>query len=258
MKNRRRILYDAAAAIAVLGGSGFILRKQLWSLKNDHLPGNGTQYRPDQAAVNPESPLKGKTFLFLGSSVTKGECAKSVSFVEYLERIDGITGVKEAVSGTTLADENGQSYIPRMKTMDPTIRADLFVCQLSTNDATKRKPLGAVSESFDMNTFDTKTVAGAMEYIIAYARKTWHCPVVFYTGTKYESEAYETMVELLKEIQKKWDIGVIDLWNDPQMNAVSKEDYTLYMADPIHPTQAGYLLWWTPKFEAFLSDYLKN
>lgn len=30
------------------------------------------------------------------------------------------------------------------------------------------------------------------------------------------------------------------------------EDYALYMHDPVHPTKAGYGLWWTPKFEEAL------
>ena len=42
------------------------------------------------------------------------------------------------------------------------------------------------------------------------------------------------------------------------MNAVGAEDYALYMADGIHPTQAGYLLWWTPKFELGLIDFLNQ
>ncbi len=50
-------------------------------------------------------------------------------------------------------------------------------------------------------------------------------------------------------------IGVIDLWNNEEMNAVSDEDYDLYMYDSIHPTQAGYLEWWTPVIEEeLLSD----
>ncbi len=102
------------------------------------------------------------------------------------------------------------------------------------------------------------TVAGAIEYIIRYARQTWDCPVVVYTGTKYDSETYGDMVNLLLEIQQKWDIGVLDLWNDADMNAVSAEDYALYMANGIHPTRAGYLLWWTPKFEAYLEGCLSK
>jgi len=33
-----------------------------------------------------------------------------------------------------------------------------------------------------------------MEYIICYAKQTWNCPVLFYTGTKYDSEQYAEMV----------------------------------------------------------------
>ena len=143
-----------------------------------------------------------------------------------------------------------------MKTIDKAIKADAFVCQLSTNDATKEKPLGEISDSFDINDFDTHTVAGAVEYIIAYAESTWHCPVVFYTGTKYDSKAYENMVDLLLRIQGKWDIGVIDLWNNVEMNAVSADDHKIYMNDSIHPTRLGYRDWWLPVMREYLENYI--
>ena len=76
-------------------------------------------------------------------------------------------------------------------------------------------------------------------------------------GTRFDCKEYGEMVKLLLEIQKKWKIGVIDLWNDVALNAISKKDYNLYMSNPIHPTQAGYLLWWTPAMEAYLYDFLK-
>ena len=47
---------------------------------------------------------------------------------------------------------------------------------------------------------------------------------------------------------------VIDLWNNEEMNKVSKEDFNLYMHDPVHPTQAGYLVWWTPFIEKKLCE----
>lgn len=221
--------------------------------------GNKDTYTVANTPALADSPLKGKTILFLGSSVTYGSASGGESFADYMAKRDGITAVKEAVSGTTLVDETvygKESYIARMKTIDPAIAADALVCQLSTNDATMKKPLGAVSDSFDLADFDTKTVAGAIEYVIAYTKETWDCPVIFYTGTKYDSEAYGNMVELLLQIQKKWDIGVIDLWNDPKMNAVSSEDYKLYMVNGIHPSKAGYREWWTPVFEEYLTEYL--
>lgn len=217
--------------------------------------GNKDTYSVENTPVLETNALTGKTIIFLGSSVTYGSAANGESFVDYMERRDGIIPIKEAVSGTLLVDETvygKASYIARMKTIDPAIEADAFICQLSTNDATMNKPLGEVSDQFDKDAFDTQTVAGAIEYIIAYAQETWGCPVYFYTGTQYDSEQYAQMVDLLLQIRDKWDIGVIDLWNDADMNAVSDEDYKLYMVNGIHPSRAGYLEWWTPRFEAFL------
>ena len=155
-------------------------------------------------------------------------------------------------SGTTLADIKDNSYVSRLKTIDTSVKANAFVCQLSTNDATKEMPLGEISDSFGTNDFDTLTVAGAIEYIIAYARETWNCPVIFYTQAKYDSVHYADMVELLLEIQKKWNITVIDLWNDETINSITDEQRKLYLVDHIHPTRAGYKEWWLPKFQECL------
>lgn len=218
--------------------------------------GNAGKYSVSNAEALQSSPLSGKTIIFLGSSVTYGSQARGESFADFMEKRDGIVAVKEAVSGTTLVDNDEKSYIQRMLTIDPSIQADAFVCQLSTNDASKELPLGEIAEGTDKAAFDTSTVTGAMEYVIAYARETWGCPVIFYTGTKYDSPAYEAMVNRLLELQEKWDIGVIDLWNSEKMNGVSEGDYKLYMADKIHPTRAGYRDWWTPEFEAYLTSCL--
>ena len=221
--------------------------------------GNADEYSVENTEALEDSPLEGKTIIFLGSSVTYGSAAKGESFADFMAVRDGITAIKEALSGTTLVDETTYgkaSYIERMKTIDTSIEADAFVCQLSTNDATMKKELGEISDSYDMEDFDVLTVTGAMEYVIAYAQETWGCPVIFYTGTRYNSDAYQAMVDRLPELQEKWGIGVIDLWNDEDMNAVSDEDYALYMVNSIHPSRAGYREWWTPKFEAYLTEYL--
>ena len=182
--------------------------------------------------------LSGKTVLFQGSSVTYGSAANGVSFADMLAEY-GCNVVKEAVSGTTLVDNGADSYVSRMKTMDKALKADLFVCQLSTNDASQGKPLGKPDGSMD-----TSTIAGAIEYIIDYAKKTWDCPVAFYTNPRYDSEPYAKMVELLKQC----DVEIIDLWSDDEFNNITDAQRARYMADPIHPTLKGYREWWLPVF----------
>lgn len=226
---------------------------RLYHLKTARHPGNSSEYALREVHPMENSPLEGKRIVFLGSSVTYGASSGGISFADYIPARNKCDGVKETVSGTTLVDNGAASYISRLKKLSVP-QADLFVCQLSTNDAAQKKPLGAVSPSQELSAFDTSTVAGAIEYIIAYAKETWNCPVVFYTNPKYDSTAYRDMVALLPELAEKWEITVIDLWNDDAFNNIAEEQRTLYMADAIHPTQAGYLEWWTPVMEQQLYE----
>lgn len=201
--------------------------------------------------------ISGKKIAWLGSSVTLGASANEYSMADIIQDTrENTICYKYAVSGTTLVNNGDTSYVARMKQIDKNLDLDMLIVQLSTNDASQGKALGVVGDSFDINSFDDTTVAGAIEYIIAYAKETWGCPVVFYTGTFYQSTNYMKMVNLLLDIQKKWDIGVIDLWNDAEMTAIfGTAEYKRYMSDNIHPTYLGYKQWWTPKFEAYLLDY---
>ena len=207
--------------------------------------------------TNSSNALTGKTLFFLGSSVTYGYASGGVSFVDYLAQRNNCTTVKEAVSGTTLVNSGSDSYVQRMlHNLSTTAHCDHFICQLSTNDASQGKPMGQVSSSYNLNDFNTSTVIGAMEYIICYAKQTWNCPVSFYTGVYYSNSQYQQMVDALYQLQSKWGIGIIDLWNNSSMRNVSSADYARYMSDSVHPTAAGYLEWWTPVFEAYFQEHM--
>lgn len=263
-KTKKTIMIIAIVVVVLTIAQLFILGYKggigpLKFLKNNkmaQLPGNVVQYHPENVTPLENSPLQGKRLLFLGSSVTHGSASLEKSMADYIAVLDGAEVVKEAVSGTTLADRNGTSYVSRLKKVDTNQSFDAVIVQLSTNDATQKVELGTVSDSKELGSFNTKTVVGAMEEIIAYAQKTWNCPVIFYTGTKYDSSAYQAMVDVMPALKEKWGIHVIDLWNDPEMNAVSAEDYALYMNDGVHPTQAGYLLWWVPVFQENLYNWI--
>ena len=165
-----------------------------------------------------------KHVIFLGSSVTYGSASNGISFADYIAQRNGFTITKEAVSGTTHTDDEPLSYIERLKGIDKSLKADLSVCQLSTNDAAKGKPIG------DVLSQDTSTVSGAIRFISGYVSDVWHCPVVFYTSPRFESEAYGLMVNALNKIAPDAGITVIDMWNDEAFNAARKDDY---MADQI-------------------------
>ena len=183
--------------------------------------------------------LKGKNILFLGSSVTYGSAAGGVSFADTMAEICEFNYVKEAVSGTTLADINEKSYVSRLRNINKNNRFDLFICQLSTNDAAHNRNI------------DFQQTEDAIRYILSYVKETFGCPIVFYTGTRFENKKYLDMINLLYRLKNEYDFYILDLYNSDDMNAISVQDYKRYMADSIHPNAVGYREWWTPKFIAF-------
>ena len=101
---------------------------------------------------------------------------------------------------------------------------------------------------------DINEIEKSICFILSYVKNTFSCPIVFYTGRYYENDEYMKMVALLYDLKKKYDFYILDLYNDEEMLAVSKDDYQRYMKDKIHPTLLGYKEWWTPKFIDFLEN----
>lgn len=224
--------------------------------------GNAAEYSLENTPVNGDSPLNGKTYFFLGSSVTRGEHSEGESMVDFVAKRNSSQCIKEAVSGTTLMDNGETSYVQRLDAClasgERAEHLDAFICQLSTNDIKYPDSFGAVTgtDKRSAEDFDRATTCGAMEYIIVKARETWGCPVVFYTNSNFHNENYETMLALLDQVAEKWDIEVIDLYRDEAFNDISPEEKDLYMSDTTHPTKAGYRDWWTPKFEEMLTGLI--
>lgn len=223
------------------------------------LKGNREEYSVASTQEIADSPLEGKVIFWLGSSVTEGASSGQESMADFLAKKHGAQCIKEAVSGTTLADRASSSYVSRLDQYlvsdERAGHVDAFICQLSTNDKGFPDGFGVVTPADvrDAAAFDTATTFGAMEYIIATAKGTWDCPVYFYTNPPMDDENYETMVQSLEEIAEKWGVTIIDLYRDQAFNDISEEERALYMADNIHPTKAGYREWWLPKFEEALS-----
>ena len=238
----------ALIALILIGTVISVVQKAKERDMSSH-PGNAIEYDINNVSLAEPGILTGKRILFLGSSVTFGTASGGVSFADYIAKRNGCECLKEAVGGTTLVSGK-YSYFRRLKQVDKNRSFDFFVCQLSTNDAATQKPLGTSADRTD------DTVLGAINAIVSYVRETWGCPIVFYTNTYFESDAYAAMVNGLKELAEKEDFGVIDLYTDEAFNTISDEQRKLFMFDSIHPTMAGYLVWWTPKMEEYLSEYL--
>ena len=222
------------------------------------IAGNAPEYSVEQTPVLDDSPIKGQTFFWLGSSVTYGSGSDGESVPDFFGKKYEVITIKEAVPGTTLSDSKPNSYVDRLNKYlagkEKADHVDLFICQLSTNDTSLVDQRGILLPDFitASDAFDTKTTCGAIEYIIAVAKETWDCPIYFYTNPPTGNGNYRDLVEMLFRVAEKWDITVIDLYTDEDFNAITDEQRTLYLSDPIHPTKAGYREWWLPKFEEAL------
>ena len=193
-------------------------------------PGNLPKYNVSTLEAKEGSPLKDKNLIFLGSSVTRGFGSYQQSFVDMIAKTTGANVQKYAVSGTTLVDKKGmlgESYPHRLKEIDPKSPCDIFVCQLSTNDATKK--------------FAIEDIRKDTQGIIDYVKQTWNCPIVFYTNPEYNDENYKKMVDMINDMAKDGDIQVIDLWHDAQANEKQNKSHTAL--NGVHPTKKGYQVW---------------
>lgn len=185
---------------------------------------------------------------FLGSSVTYGSDNYGNSYADFLEDGYDVTVVKKAVSGTTLVEQSG-SYVTRMRDqINENARVDHLVVQLSTNDATQGKPLGELSDSYELEDLDTKTIIGAMEYITAYARQVWDCDVTFWPGPYLNNDLYRKMYNALFDIQAKWNIGILDYFIQGRLPEGTINN------DGIHPYEEGYRIM-TPTAWEYLSNF---
>ncbi len=241
--------------------------------KNAHLvypitvtrKGNVDEYSVASTDVVENSSLKGKSFFFLGSSVTYGEGAEGEAIADFVRKKHQAEVIKEAVSGTTLMkwDDNpkGKSYVTRFEEYlakeDCLSSLDCFVLQLSTNELRRQDHLGEVTAAdvFDDASFDPETSFGAIEHIASLVKQKWDCPILLWSNPNFGNEIYETLVEGAKKIEEKWDsIAFLNLYEDEEFNSISQEQRKLYMKDTTHPTKAGYKIWWLPKFEeSFIS-----
>ena len=223
-------------------------------------PGNAEQYSVASTPTLADSPLQGLNIYWLGSSVTYGAEGEGVS--DFIDKRHGCTSVKEAVPGTTLRTSAGRtdSYVERLESgkLMPDGKPDLFVCQLSTNDADNKTSLlgqPTADEVRDRSAFDVSTTCGAIEYIISYASDTWDCPVAFWSNPK-ASSVYGKLVDRMRVIAEKWDILLWNLYDDVPLPTEGSDEAKLYMTDRIHPTKAGYRDWWMPYFEAKIAESL--
>lgn len=208
-------------------------------------------------------PKQGKKILFLGSSVVEGAAALRDGPAEYIAAVDGAIIEKSSYSGTTIAYQDERSYAPRMLEYTKEDGFDAVVLQLSTNDAGQGVERGEISVSYDPADFDKYTFCGSMELMLEHCKNELQCPVIIFTVTSFgqkeemfQEDNYAGLIELTKQLCEKWDVSLLNMWEDEELNNITEEQFKDWMANASHPCKKGYLEWWLPEFEKALTEAL--
>lgn len=135
-KSHKKLWITLTAVVVILAILVFLVLGMLRgfdpgnALYNDLMakePGNAATYDFDQIERLKGNPLEGKHLCVLGSSVTYGAASLQNSLGEYFQQRFGMRLTKEAVSGTTLADFTGSSYVDRIQDIDKDADIELYM-----------------------------------------------------------------------------------------------------------------------------------
>ncbi len=201
---------------------------------------------------NAASPLYGQKALFVGDSISYG-AGDDIFGLSWGGRIGiryGMDWMNRSVSGSTVMETAG---IPQIKNQLPDGAFDYVVLEGGINDALKSHPLGAVSDSFDPEGFNTATFGGAFEELLYTARQKYPQAKLGYIVTMrvpaLADDTAQRYYALAQEICEKWDVACLNLFADEEVTGWFADG--AHLPDNLHPDADGYERL-TPKIAAWM------
>ena len=174
--------------------------------------------------VDDSNPLKGKTALFVGDSITYG--GTDGGWVSRIGRENSLIATNAGVSGSAISITNRVANGDRKRILtqlenNKANTYDYVIMHGGMNDAWDSWEVGSVSDSFDLADFDNTTYAGGLEELFYYAKQyfpdatlgfivNYATPMSTTSGSAATSGVYFRMA---KEVCEKWGIPYIDLFD---------------------------------------------
>ena len=204
-----------------------------------------------------------KTYISFGDSITYGANPfKHYSQIEnpYPKLVSNLLGFKSynnpAVSGATLCTNNKNLYCMSDVILSTTIQYDIVSILLGFNDYNNNLPLGTINDS------ECSTIYGALNRIAKHFEMHYSNSFVFFM-TPYKSRNWNTtnnagynlsdVSQAVKEVAKKYDILVLDMFNLGQF------ELEMYNADSdgVHPSQEFFENYTAPQIVEFIRKNYK-
>lgn len=233
-----------------------------------------------RAEATPQTVLNGKKILFTGDSIGAGwrdndgvsDYTNAGGWAKRIGDDYGAEVTNAAVAGyalSTIRNSEGKSPIVTQLSGNKNNTYDYVVLQGGFNDAmgtnadkTKESaaPVGKITNSWDVEDYDTATFAGALENLFYYATEyfptakigfiiTYATPTSTYGGYTADVEAMREYWNIAKQICNKWDISYLDLFDGTASDGksysydvlkVNTSNYFPGSGDTIHLNAAGY------------------
>ncbi len=206
-------------------------------------------------------PVKGKTALFVGDSITAAGADGFKGWAGRVEDYCGVKGTNNGRDGTSISDcrVGGAGRVLDLLEKNKSKKFDFVVLHGGTNDGWDSCEVGKMSASMDPKDFDTSTFAGGLEELFYYA-KQWFpdAKLGYIINFKLNSQIgrMSNMTEyyaVAKVICAKWGIPFLDMYFNEEINTALQYKSNKYLPDGIHPNTAGYEIL-TPYVGEFIKD----
>lgn len=200
-----------------------------------------------------DSPLYGKSVLFVGDSICSANCEmddpkhqEHRGWSGRIELSDGIIRTDNSRSGASVSNCRLGNIILMQLQKESGKQFDLIVLHGGVNDAWDGIAVGEISET---GKYDSSTFAGGLETLFSYAKEAFPdaklCYLINYRlpaadrGAKLKDMS--EYFNMAKSICDKWEIPYLDMYDDEEINrALDVAGGTTYLYDHIHPSSAGY------------------
>lgn len=218
--------------------------------------------------IQAKGPWAGKTVAFVGDSITAGTNCEGDTYWQLLqESLELGSAEVLATAGSCISSTSdyGNENDPLINRYNDIPEADLITIFMGTNDYGHDTPLGTIDDTSDVSFY------GALNVIIpALQAKQPNAKIVFITpihrygfginsatgeehtfdsvpnGAGYTLEDY---VNAIKAVCEKYNVSVIDLYTELELDPSAEETREYYMEDGLHPNTAGHRL---------ISEYLEH
>lgn len=215
------------------------------------------------------NPLYKKKALYNGDSIGQALNGNGGYARQIAER-NNMTLTNYCIGGGTIAAETytTDGVTPRhwvsrsIATMSND--ADYIILEGGINDYSIGVPVGEITPNYN-SALDDTTFCGALESMFKQAQLKWKGKKIgfiithkinstFYPYGNSVSGKFEVYRQKIIESCEKWSIPYLDLFNISGLNSNLPDIKNMYFYnnDGTHPNELGYLLFYTPKIEAWM------